>query len=120
MLAMNKNFTLRVDGGLSRSIVNEGVRNQLKLSTPLYLGGFPEDVAFQAQKQWHIRNTTSFNGCLREVWLNNKRVDFFNAIKDEKMKHGCNILKEESAKSSELNDHDKVKIFDFLLQKTLT
>lgn len=108
MLAMNKNFTLRVDGGLSRSIVNEGMQNQLKLSSPLYIGGFPEDVALRAQKQWHIRNTTSFNGCLREVWLNNKRVDFFNAIKEEKMKHGCSMLKDDDTKHEEVNDNAKV------------
>ncbi|XP_063707952.1 protein slit [Culicoides brevitarsis] len=107
MIAMNKNFTLRVDGGLSRSIVNEGAQNQLKLSSPLYIGGFPEDVALRAQKQWHIRNTTSFNGCLREVWLNNKRVDFFNALKEEKMKHGCSMLKDDDSNYSEVNDNTK-------------
>lgn len=108
MLAINKNFTLRVDGGLSRSIVNEGIKSQLKLLTPLYLGGFPEDVALHARKQWHIRNATSFNGCFKEVWLNNKPVDFFNAIREEKMKHGCQSLEQSFDELKKNNAHIKV------------
>ncbi|CAM6031656.1 unnamed protein product, partial [Sphagnum compactum] len=89
LLAINKNLTLRVDGGLSRSIINEGTNNQLQLATPFYLGGLPDETATHAHKRWHIRNITSFRGCFKEVWLNNKRVDFHNAIKQQKVNPGC-------------------------------
>ena len=62
ILAFGKNFTLRVDDGISRSIVNEGAKEYLTTSSPLYVAGTPEKVAERALKQWHLRNVTSFNG----------------------------------------------------------
>ena len=62
ILAIKKNFTLRVDGGLARSIVNEGPNEFLNVRSPLYIAGVPEDAGTKAWKQWHLRNTTSFIG----------------------------------------------------------
>ena len=62
ILAIKKNFTLRVDGGLARSIVNEGPNEFLNVHTPLYLAGVPQETGTKAWKQWHLRNTTSFIG----------------------------------------------------------
>lgn len=86
---MNKNFTLRVDGGLARSIFNEGLKNKLRLTSSLYVGGLPSSMADKVQKKWHLRNVTSFVGCMSGLWLNNKRVDFENAITREKVVPGC-------------------------------
>lgn len=62
LLAIKKNFTLRVDGGPARSIVNEGPKEYLRLSKPLYLGGLPDDAGKEAFNKWHLRNLTSFRG----------------------------------------------------------
>lgn len=62
LLAIKKNFTLRVDRGLARSIINEGTQEYLRLSTPLYVGGVPPEPGQNAFTQWHLRNVTSFNG----------------------------------------------------------
>ena len=62
LLAFGKNFTLRVDDGISRSIVNEGAKEYLTTNSPLYVAGTPDKVAERALKQWHLRNVTSFNG----------------------------------------------------------
>lgn len=62
LIAIKKNFTLRVDRGLARSIINEGSKDYLRLSTPMYLGGIPPETGRQAFTQWHLRNLTSFNG----------------------------------------------------------
>lgn len=80
---------MRVDGGLARSIFNEGVKNRLHLTSPLYVGGLPQSLAEKVQKKWHLRNTTSFIGCVNGLWLNNKRVDFENAMKKERISPGC-------------------------------
>lgn len=62
LIAIKKNFTLRVDRGLARSIINEGSKDYLKLSTPMFLGGIQYEPGQQAYKNWHLRNLTSFNG----------------------------------------------------------
>lgn len=62
LLSIKKNFTLRVDHGKARSIVNEGSRDYLKLNSPLYIGGMPTEPGQEAFTRWHLRNVTSFNG----------------------------------------------------------
>lgn len=96
LLAIKKNFTLRVDRGLARSIINEGPKDYLKLTTPLYLGGVSMDAGQQAFRNWHLRNLTSFNGCMKEVWINHKQVDFGNANRQQKTKPGCASLEPEA------------------------
>ena len=64
ILAIKKKFTLQVDGGLARSIVNEG-ENEYMTGTsrqPLYIAGVPSDVGRKSLNSWHLRNATSFNG----------------------------------------------------------
>ncbi|CAG9789758.1 unnamed protein product [Diatraea saccharalis] len=125
LLAIKKNFTLRVDDGPARSIINEGSKEYLRLESPMYLGGVPEDVAKTAFGRWHLRNVTSFRGvvtgrairlqsrateiallagyqiksgwidgfmrirCLKEAWINHKRVDFGNAVRMQRQTAGC-------------------------------
>ncbi|KAI5634638.1 EGF-like domain-containing protein [Phthorimaea operculella] len=89
LLAIKKNFTLRVDDGPARSIINEGVKEYLRLERAVYLGGVPQDVAEKAFAKWHLRNITSFKGCLKEAWINHKRVDFTNAARMQRTVAGC-------------------------------
>lgn len=96
LLALKKNFTLRVDRGLARSIINEGSKEYLKLTSSMFLGGLPAEPAQQAYKQWHLRNLTSFKGCMKEVWINHKQVDFVNAARQQKVTPGCALLDAEN------------------------
>ncbi|XP_038221129.1 protein slit isoform X1 [Zerene cesonia] len=89
LLALSKNFTLRVDDGPARSIINEGSKEYLRLERPMFLGGVPPDVAKDAFSKWHLRNITSFKGCLKEAWINHKRVDFVNAARLVRATAGC-------------------------------
>ncbi|ERL84339.1 hypothetical protein D910_01761 [Dendroctonus ponderosae] len=96
LIAIKKNFTLRVDRGLARSIINDGSKDYLKLTTPMYLGGIPPDPGEHAFTDWHLRNLTSFSGCMREVWINHKQVDFGNAKTQQKVQPGCGITEDKS------------------------
>lgn len=96
LLAIKKNFTLRVDRGLARSIVNEGSKDYMKLNTPMFIGGLPSEPGVQAVRHFHIRNLTSFKGCMKEVWINHKQVDFGNAARQQKVTPGCALLDPES------------------------
>lgn len=95
LLAIKKNFTMRVNRGLARSIINEGSQEFLKLTTPLFIGGVPPEPGQNAFTQWHLRNLTSFNGCMRELWVNHKQVDFTNAARQQKVTPGCSLLQDE-------------------------
>ena len=75
LIAIKKNFTLRVDRGLARSIINEGARDFLHLTTSLFIGGVPPEAGHGAFTQWHLRNLTSFNGMFVEY-----RIQSFNSL----------------------------------------
>ena len=62
LLAVQQNFTLKVDGGPARSMINAGKEKFINIDAPLFLGGVPAEVAKHARSLWHLRNTTSFTG----------------------------------------------------------
>lgn len=101
LYAVKKNFTLRVNGGQARSIVNEGTKEYLKFSSPMFLGGVPPEAAQQAYNQYHLRNMTSFQGCMKEVWINHKQVDFVNAARQQKVSPGCALYDSDSENDGE-------------------
>jgi slit protein 2 len=39
---------------------------------------------------------TSFKGCMKEVWINHKQADFFNAARQQKVNPGCALLDSEN------------------------
>ena len=61
---VGKNFTMRIDGGVSQTIINEGDRERLEVSDLLYFGGVPPDLKDSAYRKWHIRHTESFGGMI--------------------------------------------------------
>lgn len=70
LLAVKKNFTMRVDKGPARSIINDGPRDYLKLSTPMYVGGVTPEIATVALSVvFHLRNVTSFQGELNVLLI---------------------------------------------------
>lgn len=62
LLAVKKNFTMRVDRGSARSIINEGPKEYLKLDASMYVGGVAPEVATIALMEFHLMNITSFQG----------------------------------------------------------
>ena len=62
LIAIKKNFTMRIDGGQARYIINDGPKDYLKLSTPMYVGGVSQETADVAFTEFHLRNITSFRG----------------------------------------------------------
>ena len=62
LLLDHKRLTLRVDGGPTRSIVNDGAQQYMRVNAPLYIGGLPREVGVNAYSQWHLRDISSFGG----------------------------------------------------------
>ncbi|KAK7794524.1 hypothetical protein R5R35_011286 [Gryllus longicercus] len=101
LIAIKKNFTLRVDHGQARSMINEGKHDYLRLTSPLYVGGIPSEPGQEAFTQWHLRNLTSFHGCMKELWINHKPVDFVNAARQQKVTPGCSLMQDEEEQMEE-------------------
>jgi len=95
LLVERQNFTLRVDGGRARSIINAGDKDHLRLTSALFVGGVPAEVGVAAFTNWHLRNLTSFSGCLRFVYINHKPLDFGNAHRLHKVTPGCALEDEQ-------------------------
>ncbi|XP_044259557.1 protein slit isoform X2 [Tribolium madens] len=108
LIAIKKNFTLRVDRGPARSIINEGSKDYLRLSTPMFLGGIPPEPGRQAFTQWHLRNLTSFRGCMKEVWINHKQVDFGNAQTQQKVQPGCGMMETDRDEEEQEDEMDEM------------
>ncbi|XP_032672289.1 protein slit isoform X1 [Odontomachus brunneus] len=102
LLAIKKNFTMRVDRGLARSIINDGPKEYLKLVTPMFVGGVTPEVAKVAFTEFHLRNITSFQGCISEMWINHKLVDFSNAAKMHRVTPGCTSSEEEADEARDI------------------
>uniref|UniRef100_A0A0P4WAZ2 Protein slit n=1 Tax=Scylla olivacea TaxID=85551 RepID=A0A0P4WAZ2_SCYOL len=89
LLSERQNFTLRVDSGLARSMVNAGDLEYLEVNAPVFLGGVPPDVGRHAQMQWHLRNSSSFKGCMNTVEVNGRLQDLSESEKQNKVVPGC-------------------------------
>jgi len=89
LLLNGKNLTMVIDGGSSRTIINEGDRTEMEMDEPMYVGGLPADVKDGAFKKWHIRDTDSFIGCFHKLYVNGRMVDFSMGLTRYKLIPGC-------------------------------
>ena len=64
LLVSQRNFTMRVDNGMSRTVINEGNHQYLDVGDDMFLGGVPDHVSGRAQRKFHIRDGSSFKGNL--------------------------------------------------------
>ncbi|KAI2811133.1 Slit 2 protein [Blomia tropicalis] len=87
---IRKNFTMRVDHGVPRTIINEGVREYLEIqNSSLFVGGLPDSIAHEAVRNWHIWNATSLEGCMREFYINGNPPDLTMARQQYHVNPGC-------------------------------
>ncbi|KAL8561823.1 hypothetical protein ACOMHN_046949 [Nucella lapillus] len=93
MLILEKNFTMVIDGdggrGHARSVLNEGANSYLQVQDDFFLGGLPSSVNTRAFKKWHIREGSSFRGCVSKVYVNKKQLDLMSASTRHKVVPGC-------------------------------
>lgn len=79
LLAIKKNFTMRVDRSPARSIINEGPKEYLKLVTPMFVGGVAPEFAKVAFTEFHLRNITSFQGkfLLKNIVKSERKIPIY-------------------------------------------
>ncbi|KAM6221925.1 slit homolog 2 protein isoform 2-T2 [Rhynchocyon petersi] len=77
LIVLNQNLSLSVDGGTPKVISNLPKLSVLNLDSPLYVGGMPgRNSVATALKQPSGQNGSSFQGCLRSLYINKELQDF--------------------------------------------
>ncbi|XP_077992142.1 slit homolog 2 protein-like [Glandiceps talaboti] len=89
IMMVKKNVTMTIDDGRPLFVINDGDNEYLNVDTPLFIGGLPEEVRNHAKRQLHVRNGTSFNGCMRTVLVNGQYVDYTKSREMRKIMPGC-------------------------------
>ncbi|XP_073430761.1 slit homolog 2 protein isoform X1 [Dendrobates tinctorius] len=76
LVGQDQTLSLIVDGGNPKAITNLSKQSSLGFDTPLYVGGMPikNNVAVLRQSPGH--NGTNFQGCIRNLHINNELQDF--------------------------------------------
>ncbi|KAG9479676.1 hypothetical protein GDO78_011612 [Eleutherodactylus coqui] len=76
LVSLDQTLSLIVDGGNPKTITNLSKQSSLGFDSPLYVGGMPikNNVAILRQSPGH--NGTNFQGCIRNLYINNDLQDF--------------------------------------------
>jgi hypothetical protein len=87
-----KNFNLIIKSTNEKiAINNQGKFDYLyNLDEPLYIGGVPNSIKERITKDLsHIKNASSFNGCIHKLIINNEIKDLHRVAFRNKIKFGC-------------------------------
>ncbi|XP_056004929.1 slit homolog 2 protein-like isoform X2 [Ostrea edulis] len=91
LLIHHRNFTMRVDDGVSRSVVNMGDSKYLDVKDDMYIGGLSANKSSLAHQKFQIRSQTSFKGCFHGFYINGKQLDFSASKYNHKVMPGCKV-----------------------------
>ncbi|CAF0996746.1 unnamed protein product [Adineta ricciae] len=91
LISSGSNFSLTVDRSYTRHISNRGGDTYMNTSDirALYIGGISNEMILRALQLWHIREATSFQGCIHALYINNNPVNFADVDYRHKVLPGC-------------------------------
>ncbi|CAF5167089.1 unnamed protein product, partial [Rotaria magnacalcarata] len=91
LISIGQNFSLIVDRSYTRFINNRGIRTYMNTSEMdgLYISGLPKELTARAVQLWHIREATSFKGCMHALYINDESINFANVDYRHKILPGC-------------------------------
>jgi slit protein 2 len=91
-LISGQNITMKiVEDSEERLVINQGTFQFLNVGDePLYIGGVPNSIKDRISKQLlHVRNSTSFKGCLSKVYVNSQLRSLQQVEYSHKVSPGC-------------------------------
>ncbi|XP_064419058.1 slit homolog 1b isoform X1 [Latimeria chalumnae] len=89
LVTLDQMVNLSIDGGAPMTMDNFGKHYALNGQAPLYVGGMPVGVNSAAFQLWQIQNSTSFHGCIRNLYINNELQDFTKTQMKPGVLPGC-------------------------------
>ncbi|XP_077083125.1 slit homolog 1b isoform X2 [Siphateles boraxobius] len=89
LVTYDRMVNLSVDGGLPTTLDSLGHVQPLTRDAPLYVGGMPENAQSLSFNQWPPLNGSSFQGCIRNLYINNELQDFTHTQMKPGVVPGC-------------------------------
>ncbi|XP_003972277.3 slit homolog 1b isoform X2 [Takifugu rubripes] len=90
LLTFNQKLNLSVDGGEPMTLDSQGRSQAATGEVPLYVGGMPEEVLpASLGLSVQILNTSSFHGCIRNLYINHELQDFTRGHMKPGVVPGC-------------------------------
>ncbi|XP_067272516.1 slit homolog 1b isoform X2 [Pseudorasbora parva] len=89
LVTYERMVNLSVDGGLPATLDSSGHGQPLSRDAPLYVGGMPENAQSLSFNQWPPLNGSSFQGCIRNLYINSELQDFRRTQMKAGVEPGC-------------------------------
>uniref|UniRef100_A0A7N8X7R7 Slit homolog 1a (Drosophila) n=1 Tax=Mastacembelus armatus TaxID=205130 RepID=A0A7N8X7R7_9TELE len=93
LVTFDQMVNLSIDGGLPTTMDSFGAVRPLNGEAPLYVGGMPVDVHSSTFRLWQIQNSSSFHGCIQNLYINNELQDFTKTQMKPGVVPGCEPCK---------------------------
>ncbi|KAK0396624.1 hypothetical protein QR680_001791 [Steinernema hermaphroditum] len=95
IVVKGRQVSMSIDGSDAQTVVNYGKVQSFELSSKqnIYFGGIPERFIAKAMNNFHIRQKGSLNGCISDLNINGRSIDFYEDIVEKKdMIAGCDSV----------------------------
>ncbi|NP_001030147.1 slit homolog 1b precursor [Danio rerio] len=94
LVTYERMVNLSIDGGLPTTLDSSGHIQPLTRDAPLYVGGMPENAKSLSSNHWPPVNGSSFQGCIRNLYINNELQDFTQTQMKPGVVPGCQACQE--------------------------
>uniref|UniRef100_A0A8K9UQM2 Slit homolog 1b (Drosophila) n=1 Tax=Oncorhynchus mykiss TaxID=8022 RepID=A0A8K9UQM2_ONCMY len=92
LVTFDRMVNLSVDGGAPTTLDSLGGVPPLSGEAPLYVGGMPEKMSYSSLSLFQPLNSSSFHGCIRNLYINHELQDFTQTTMKVWWETGRNIL----------------------------
>ncbi|XP_071792808.1 slit homolog 2 protein-like isoform X2 [Asterias amurensis] len=74
VIVLQRNISLKINDNEVQNATNDGESPFLGLDNLMYIGGAPSKEKEGAVRQWHLRNGSSFHGCMSGFFVNGQPI----------------------------------------------
>uniref|UniRef100_A0A674AE78 Slit homolog 1b (Drosophila) n=1 Tax=Salmo trutta TaxID=8032 RepID=A0A674AE78_SALTR len=94
LVTFDRMVNLSVDGGAPTTLDSLGGVPTLSGEAPLYVGGMPEKMSYSSLSLFQPLNSSSFHGCIRNLYINHELQDFTQTTMKPGVVPGCQPCRE--------------------------
>uniref|UniRef100_A0A3B3QIX4 Slit homolog 2 (Drosophila) n=1 Tax=Paramormyrops kingsleyae TaxID=1676925 RepID=A0A3B3QIX4_9TELE len=89
LVVFEQTLSLSIDGGSPKSISTLSKQSTLSIDSPLYVGGMPVTANVAALHQGPQQNSSSFHGCIRNLYIDSELQDLAQFQLQDGILPGC-------------------------------